>query len=206
MSVQARLREIVSSSGWDEAWKEQVTPWDAGNVQPPLRDLIESNRVNWPRNGRALVPGCGKGYDVNLIASTLGLQVVGMDISPIAIKVAQEGGHPENVSFNSGDFFALTDEEGFDLVYDYTFFVAIPPSMRTDWGKQMTKLVKPGGYLITLIFPLDPPQDYGPPYFVRPNHYEEVLGSVWEKVLDEVPPVSSPTHKERERIAVWRHL
>jgi hypothetical protein len=79
--------------------------------------------------------------------------------------------------------------------------------MRPDWGKQITKLAKPGGYLITLIFPIDPPQDYGPPYFVRPNHYEEVLHSAdWEKLFEEVPKNSTEPHKDREVVAVWRRL
>jgi hypothetical protein len=70
----------------------------------------------------------------------------------------------------------------------------------------MAKLVKTGGFLITLVFPIDPQVDFGPPFFVRPNHYEEVLGSVWEKVIDEVPAISSSTHIDRERIIVWKRL
>jgi len=206
--IQTKVRDIVKNHGWDKVWDEKLTPWDAGQIQPPLREIIESDRVNWPRSGRALVPGCGGGYDVKFIASSLGLQVTGVDISPIGIKVAKEthGDTLENVSFEVGDFFALTNEESFDLIYDYTFFVALPPAMRPDWGKQMTKLIKRGGFLITLMFPLDPPQDYGPPYFVRPNHYEEVLGTKWEKIVDEVPSFSSPTHVDRERLVVWKRL
>jgi hypothetical protein len=37
-----------------------ITPWDAGGVQPPLRDLLLSDQLDWPRKGRALVPGCGR--------------------------------------------------------------------------------------------------------------------------------------------------
>jgi hypothetical protein len=43
--------------------KEEVTPWegwDGREVQPSLREVIESDRVEWPRDGRALVPGCGR--------------------------------------------------------------------------------------------------------------------------------------------------
>ena len=70
----------------------------------------------------------------------------------------------------------------------------------------MSDLVKSGGYLVTLIFPIDPPQDYGPPWFVRPEHYEEVLGQKWEKVYDKVPEKSAPTHVNRERMIVWKKL
>jgi len=58
-----------------------------------------------------------------------------------------------------------------------------------------------------LIFPIDPPQDLGPPYFVRPKHYEEVLHSAdWEKLFEEVPKHSTEVHKNREVVAVWRRL
>jgi len=40
--------------------QEDITPWDAGGVQPPLRDLLLSDKLDWPRRGRALVPGCGR--------------------------------------------------------------------------------------------------------------------------------------------------
>ena len=40
--------------------QEKVTPWDKGELQPPLRDLLLTDEVNWPHEGRALVPGCGR--------------------------------------------------------------------------------------------------------------------------------------------------
>ncbi|OBZ76484.1 putative thiol methyltransferase 2 [Grifola frondosa] len=166
-SVQERVREFVRNnpdSGWDDAWKAKITPWDAGYAQPPLRDLIQSNVLDLPRSGRALVPGCGKGYDAMLIASNFGLDTLAVDIAPTAVNAANELlasvtiPEPGKVTFKLGDFFTLANspEERFELVYDYTFFVAIPPSLRADWGRQMSTLVKSGGFLITLIFPLDP--------------------------------------------------
>jgi methyl halide transferase len=85
-----------------------------------------------------------------------------------------------------------------------SFFVAILPSMRKDWGQKIASLIKPGGYLVTLVFPIDPPQDHGPPFFVRPEHYVEVLGDGWTKVLDKVPERSSESHVNRERMIVWK--
>jgi hypothetical protein len=39
--------------------RENVTPWDAGDVQPSLKEAVESSGIEFPREGRALVPGCG---------------------------------------------------------------------------------------------------------------------------------------------------
>ncbi|ETW84328.1 hypothetical protein HETIRDRAFT_381810 [Heterobasidion irregulare TC 32-1] len=211
-----RLRDVVAEQGWDEAWKQNLTPWedpDVYDVQPALRELIDSSRLQLPTTGKALVPGCGRGYDVIHIASSLGLETLGTDISSQAIQAAKErlasvpgATASGKVFFQEADFFsmALPENERFDLVYDYTFFVAIPPSRRSEWGRQMTALTKPGAYLITLAFPLGlDPNGGGPPFFMTPEHYHEALAG-WTKILDEVPIGSSPTHKNKERIIVWR--
>lgn len=86
------------------------------------------------------------------------------------------------------------------------FFCAIPPTLRESWGKQMRTLIKPGGYLIGLVFPVDGAREGGPPYSLKVELYEEVLGSQWEKVLDKVPNESTLDHVGRERLVIWRRL
>lgn len=56
-----KLRALLAedeSQGWDKAWKEGRTPWDAGvdgTVRPPLRELIEDLRFEIPRNNACMV-------------------------------------------------------------------------------------------------------------------------------------------------------
>ncbi|RPD67030.1 thiol methyltransferase 1 [Lentinus tigrinus ALCF2SS1-7] len=204
-----KIRKIIQDreqDGWDEAWQKDVTPWDAGTLQPPLKDLIESKRVPLPTTGRALVPGCGKGYDAICIAQGLGIETIGSDVSETAVQAAEEYtkslGVDAPVRYEVSDFFAL--KEQYDLVYDYTFFVAILPSRRPEWGQKMCEIVKPGGFLITLEFPLFPYHETGPPFWVQPEHYDEVLGDCWEKLIDEVPKISLESHVGKERIVVRR--
>ncbi|KAG6837464.1 hypothetical protein H0H93_009007 [Arthromyces matolae] len=222
---QEKLREIVKSGdplAWDNAWQASVTPWDAGESQPPLREVIETGEVNFPHQGLALVPGCGAvrtsptisrmGYDVGYLASALQHRVLGMDISETAMQKARTNFEsvnipsPGKVSFASADFFNYHPEEKFDLIYDYTFFVAIPPKRRVEWGAQMASLMKPGGYLITLVWPIEEPVEVGPPFFVRVEHYEKVLDGYFEKVLDKAPQTSLPKHVGKERMVVWKRL
>ncbi|KAH7930247.1 S-adenosyl-L-methionine-dependent methyltransferase [Leucogyrophana mollusca] len=228
-----RMGEILREDptrGWDNTWythiltisaiedlilryrQQNVMPWDAGEVQRPLQDLVLSGTLDLPRLGRALVPGCGRGYDASFIASALGLDVLAMDISPTAIQAAKEhlARAPQALSggtivFEETDFFtySVSDDEKFALAYDYTFFVAIPPSRRPEWGQQMSALIKPGGYLITLVFPLGLPLEGGPPFHVEPDDYVEPLGDGWEKVLDKIPEVSSEHHEGKDRLVVW---
>lgn len=140
------------------------------------------------------------------------------------------GDDAARVSVKEVDFFTfeVDDEDRFSLMYDYTyvafwaspvstslthllprFFVALPKHRRIEWGSQATKLVRPGGYLITLVWPLvDPanPNPPGPPNPALPEHYAEVLGEAWEKVFDKVPETSQETHLGQERIVVWRRI
>ncbi|KAF9269350.1 thiol methyltransferase 1 [Marasmius fiardii PR-910] len=213
-----QVQRIVTDDpkSWDELWKQNITPWDGGQMQPPLRSLIESKELDFPATGRALVPGCGSGYDAVFLGASLGYDVLGLDISPVALEKAQRTlqetgieGLDSKVKFQAANFFDLDpakENEKFDLVYDYTFFVAIPPSLRATWGSQMSKLVKQNGYLITLIYPMLPYTEAGPPFYVRPEHYPPVLGEGWEKVVDKVPDNSAPSHIDMERLVVWRKL
>lgn len=70
----------------------------------------------------------------------------------------------------------------------------------------MNALVKSGGFLITLIYPIDPFKEEGPPFFVRPEHHVEVLEGNWEKVVDRIPVESEESHIGRERLVVWKKL
>lgn len=154
--VRARLKAIFSTppsehgKGWDKLWKEgDFLPWDKGTPNPALVDLLNDRRdvIGSPligegdsrRRKRALVPGCGRGYDVLLLASW-GYDAYGLEISESAVRRCEEekrvNGEKYSVrdetvgcgeaKFIVGDFFAddwLKDVDGsgtFELIYDYT--------------------------------------------------------------------------------------
>ncbi|KAK9200475.1 hypothetical protein WN944_015673 [Citrus x changshan-huyou] len=178
-----QLMHIESSGGWEKCWEEGLTPWDIGQPAPIIVHLHQSGAL--PK-GRALVPGCGTGYDVVAMASPE-RYVVGLEISDIAIKKAEEVTtvckfqvstyrdvemqlssslpNAKFVSFLKADFFTWCPTELFDLIFDYTFFCAIEPEMRAAWAQKIKDFLKPDGELITLMFPIS---DHvgGPPYKV----------------------------------------
>jgi hypothetical protein len=47
--------------------------------------------------------------------------------------------------------------------------------MREAWAESWARLLKPGGQLITLVFPVDSKREGGPPWAVTPELYEELL-------------------------------
>ncbi|GJJ07385.1 hypothetical protein Clacol_001587 [Clathrus columnatus] len=215
-SILEKLQDIVSKDrepgsmrSWNSAWLNSATPWEGGQAQPPLQHLLESCEIDFPRSGTALVPGCGKGHDLIVINSLLGLQVLGVDFAPKAIETARnhlENTVPElikgeNIRLQQVDFFELEGS------YDLVFFQALQPEMRSKWGAQMYQLVKPGGYIIILAFPTNAPLNRGPPFGIEQNTHAQFLGGGgWEKVLDRVPEKSSTTHVGIERLLVFKRL
>ena len=44
------------------------------------------------------------------------------------------------------------------------------------------------------------------PFFVRPEHYVEILKENWEKVIDRIPAESQESHIGQEHLVVWKKL
>lgn len=141
-------------------------------------------------------------------------EVIGADISPTAIETCEKDVDPsvENVKFIEADFFKA--ELGtFDLIFDYTFFCAITPQMRTVWGKRMTDLIGKDGHLLTIIYPLPRDPEHvdairGPPFEVTFTAYETVLKGSFEcvkKWSSQNLPISNEKRQGKEEIALWRH-
>lgn len=128
---------------WDALWKEDWLPWDKGFPNPALVDLLSARYQDLPpkfdgKRRKALVPGCGKGYDVLLLAA-YGYDAYGLEVSSTALdacrKVEKEFAGKDvyekkvdggSVTWLLGDFWkneSLKEVEGeanFDLIYDYT--------------------------------------------------------------------------------------
>ncbi|RMZ87846.1 hypothetical protein DV736_g4924, partial [Chaetothyriales sp. CBS 134916] len=217
--MRARLVEQFSKyqgddyvKGWADLWeKEDFLPWDRGRPSPALEDALVNHReiigdaIVDERRKRALVPGCGRGYDVLLLES-FGYDAVGVEVSEGAYKAAlsyaeqygstypvrDEKAGKGTRTFVLGDFYkndflsaiGLANER-FDLIYDYTFFCAMDPSMRPAWAQRMSDLLMDSvsARLICLEFPTQkPPSTLGPPYASPPEAYIEHLSHPGQQV------------------------
>ncbi|XP_051197574.1 probable thiol methyltransferase 2 isoform X2 [Lolium perenne] len=164
-----RLRELFrgggdAADGWDKSWESGITPWDLGKPTPVIQHLAKSGTLP---NGRALVPGCGMGYDVVALASPERF-VVGLEISNIATEKAKQWSsslpNADWFTFLVADFFKWRPSEPFDLIFDYMLA----------WAETVSRLLKPDGELITLIY-LISDQEGGPPYNNTVADYQKVL-------------------------------
>ncbi|MCJ1322298.1 hypothetical protein MMC15_007646 [Xylographa vitiligo] len=248
-----RLQQLFSGpvaenpGRWSQLWDAgDFLPFDRGLPNPALEDTLtrrekllgtatryadESKRTT---RKTALVPGCGRGYDVLLLAS-FGYDSYGLEISETAVQRCKEeyekngykypvkdgGVGAGRVVFIHGDFFDATTWKGdveslrfptkFDLIYDYTFLCALHPSMRPAWSKQMKSLLTTRGRLICLEFPsyksLSAP---GPPWALRPEVYLEHLGHPGQSIPYkesgeiEVDVSGPPEEGSLQRLAHWQ--
>lgn len=151
-AVLAQYKGEKYVDGWAALWeKGDNLPWDRGFPNPALQDTLVQQRdsIGGPivqdsqgksYRRKALVPGCGRGVDVLLLAS-FGYDAYGLEYSATALEMCKKE-DAENrglyqvqdqnvgwgkVAFVQGDFFddRWLQEIGvplnaFDLIYDYT--------------------------------------------------------------------------------------
>lgn len=171
----------AANRDWEKAWQMNLTPWDLkGTTCPALVEGVQQGKII-AKDMRALIPGCGTGYECLYLKEAGFKQVTGLDLSQTAVDFAKKHATEKgitNVDYEVADFFTYK-QETFDFVFDYLFFAALDPPMRQQWADSVARLVKPkSGVLATLIFPVFQANDdasKGPPYPVKVEDYEAVL-------------------------------
>lgn len=178
---------------WENLWTEGVAPGSYFDKESASPALIAETQKEWMPNGTglALVPGCGRGYDVELLARSGRFEkVIGLDISDTAVRIAREyllsrDLDQSKYEMQCDDFFNAKFPGQFSLIYDYTFLCALPLAMRPMWANRMRELIHPGGSLVTLIFPLGKSlEEAGPPHGVSFEMFTELLGGNGFKAVD----------------------
>lgn len=150
---------VTDPIDWDARYRAGDMPWDRG-AAPPIAEFLRTHDIT----GEVLVPGCGTGHDVRLLAGH-GARVTGLDLSETALAMARNLPPVAGELYHSGDLFALPEEwtGRFDWVVEHTCFCAIPPARRADYVKAVARVLKPGGFLLGVFF-LDPGVEQGPPH------------------------------------------
>ena len=124
---------------------------------------------------------------------------------------ADQGVDTQQFEVKTGDFFK--HEGQYDFVYDYTFACALQPEQRNDWAKQQAALVKPGGKLFTLIFPMlkdgaEPTPEQrknGPPFLWTVQEMQDLVQSVgFSKVKLQAATDSHPGREGKEWVGLWQ--
>lgn len=193
---------------WETCYQIGDTPWDKGSAAPPLVELLERIPLQQWGTGPILVPGCGLGHDVRLLASH-GLSVVGADLSPTAIKLARETLAAGNESYLLADILNPNwrPETQFSAVWEHTCFCAIDPSLRALYAQSIAQYVNDGAYFFGVFFlrPHDPPNEkLGPPFGVSIAEIKKTFAPYWSFVEGWVPSSAYPERYQREWIGIFK--
>lgn len=181
----------ANGNRWDDLWqKGDFLPFDRHMPNPALEDVLVDGKddllgspmiadgrggTGVKRRKRALVPGCGRGYDVLLLAS-FGYDAYGLEVSGAAVQrcreyeranaarypVREESVGAGKVVFIQGDFFADDWLDGIDaggnvdLIYDYTVrlslrFLVQHQSSATQAEHVCTVLISPSAQYATSL-------------------------------------------------------
>ena len=133
-------------------------PWNNETPPDPLVHLIKSGEV---RPCKTIDLGCGAGnYAIYL--TSIGFEVTGVDISPTAIKIAQENAEKKGVRCN----FIVSDVLGdmhevrgtYDFAYDWELLHHIFPEDREKYVKNVYKILNTGAQYFSVCFSEKDPQ------------------------------------------------
>lgn len=175
---------------WHERWTNNQIGFHQAEVNPHLRQ-------SWPSLGvapgqRVFVPLCGKSRDL-LWLREQGFDVVGVELSPLAVKaffeenglnstVQQEGPftayRTTGICIYCGDFFALTQDhlDGVAAVFDRASLVALPPDMRASYARHMLHLLPRKVPILLVAFDYPQQEMTGPPFSVAEAEVRTLFG------------------------------
>lgn len=182
---------------WSERYRAGTIPWDLGRAHPELVERLPG--LGPP--GTALVPGAGRGHDVSALASA-GWEVTAIDFAPaVADDLGAAVGTQGRVVI--GDVFAFAPPEPVDLLFDHTFFCTLPPDDRTGFGSWAAEVVRPGGRVASVVFPIDRSEtEAAPPYPMTVADLTAALGPAFALDVDE--PADRGGRRWETRWAVFR--
>ncbi|MDH3328739.1 MAG: class I SAM-dependent methyltransferase [Desulfobulbaceae bacterium] len=153
-----------SSADWDQRYVDEDLPWDSGKTDIHLCQFIEGSKI---APCKVLEIGCGTGTNSIWLAK-IGFEVVGLDLSPVAINRAKVKAKEAKVNCQwvSADIMKDTvPDSPFSLIFDRgCFHVFDDHHKQTQFARRVAELLEEDGIWLSLIGSADgPPRDSGPP-------------------------------------------
>jgi SAM-dependent methyltransferase len=186
-------KEQLTAESWNRRYLDANTPWDLGDVSPPLKQWID----RFPsKELKILIPGAGKAHEATYLFESGFQQVFVCDWAEEAMAHFREQSpdFPES-QLLVRDFFELAP--AYDIILEQTFFCALHPSQRPDYARKCAELLVEGGLLGGLLFAHPFPFE-GPPFGGTKEEYLTYLEPHFEVLEMEVSPHSVKPRAGRE--------
>ena len=190
---------------WEDIYLAGEAQWDLQGSTPIFKNF--SN--NLPL-GNLCIIGCGRGYDAIEFAKK-GFKVTAVDFASSAILSLKKMAEDESVSLQiiERDIFTLMPdyENSFDYVIEQTCFCAIHPSRRKEYEVIVKGILKVGGHLVGLWFPLDKDiKEDGPPYGTTIDEVKSTFRNGWEITKEEFSEHSIKPRRGREKLIIFKSI
>ena len=188
------------SSYWENRYLKNDKPWDAGNTPRELQDYLSGMQ----KTGRVLIPGCGSAYEARTF-SEAGFEVHAIDFCSSAVQLAKQTMGEWHKCVTLGDFFSFDfGDLAFDIVYERAFLCALPPSLRLQYAKRITELLRVGGQLVGFF--VYSQEKSGPPFGLKPGELNAILGERFTLVTDNKARSSVTLFAEKESWQRWERI
>ena len=190
---------------WEDLYQTDDDKWDLKDSTPIFKKLANELSL-----GDLCIIGCGRGYDAIEFAKK-GFKVTAIDFAPYAISSLMEMSKIEDVDLKiiQKNIFDLLPDffNSFDYVIEQTCFCAIHPSRRKEYEIIVRGILKTGGHLVGLWFPLDKDlAEEGPPYGTSIEEVKSTFDSGWEIIKEEFSEYSIKPRKGREKLVVFKRI
>ncbi len=181
MSGHGHVGDVAPAGFWEERYAGEERVW-SGKVNRTTADVAIGLEP-----GRSLDLGCGEGGDVLWFAHA-GWQAMGVDISPTAVRRANEEaarvGRADRARCVAADLATWTTDDRFDLV-TASFFQSPVALDRTTILRRLSRQIDAGGHLLVVShadYPSwVPPEDrQGHGQFLTPEEEVEALDLLGE--------------------------
>ena len=186
--------ERMTGLPWDASYHDGHAPWDIGRPQPAIVRLASEGGFA----GMVLDAGCGTGENA-LLAASLGLPVVGVDVAETALRIAREKARERTIEieFAAADAFHL-DRLGrvFNTVLDCGLFHTFDGDERPGYVASLASVTRHDGTLYVLCFSDDRP-DTGP-HPVRQDELRAAFsaGNGWSVVAIKAERIQTRYHDD----------
>lgn len=151
---------------WDNQYQNNTIGWDLGEISPPIKSYIDTLIK---KDIRILIPGCGNTYEAEYLLQKGFTNITVIDIAPTLIKKLQDKfSLNENIKVILADFFEHNEQ--YDVIFEQTFFCALPPGLRQKYVYKMHQLLHNGGLLVGLLF--NRTFETNPPFGGSKSEYE----------------------------------
>jgi len=134
---------------WERRFATNDTPWDRGGANPQLTAWLASGALT---PCRILVPGCGAGHEVAVLAQA-GFEVTALDYAPAAITLTRERLAEADLraTLVHADALEWQPAAPFDAIYEQTCLCALHPDHWQAYAERLAAWLPPGGRLYALF-------------------------------------------------------